>query len=103
MAQAAVASDGLDVFVSVIASYEHRVGHTCRAVAKHIPSLFNELPPNPIVLDNACGTGAATEEFLKALPAARIYAADAVLPMVQSMKAKLAANSNCREVWLMLR
>ena len=96
MAQAAVASDGLDVFVSVIASYEHRVGHACRAVAEHIPSLLGELPPIPIVLDNACGTGAATEELLKVLPNAGVHAADAVLPMVQSMKAKIAAKPELR-------
>lgn len=87
MAQATVASDGLDVFISVIASYEHRVGHACRAVAKHIPFLLSELPSIPIVLDNACGAGAATEELLRALPTAKVYAADAALPMVQSMKA----------------
>ena len=94
MAQAPIAAtDALAGFVSVIASYEHRVGHACRAVAAHIPDLLTGLPSTqPIILDNACGTGAATEEVIKALPSARVYAVDAVPPMVEAMKAIVAAD-----------
>lgn len=62
MAQASshTTTDNLAGFVSIIASYEHRVGHACRLVAVHIlqPFLTNLLPPHPVILDNACGTGA---------------------------------------------
>ncbi|CAD6569067.1 MAG: hypothetical protein ASARMPREDX12_008484 [Alectoria sarmentosa] len=91
MAQSSGPTGDLSGFVSIIASYEHRVGHACRAVAGHIPALLTGLPSKPVIFDNACGTGAATEELLKVLPSARIYAADAVPPMVQSTKAIVAA------------
>ena len=80
--------DGLAAFASVINVYEHRVGHACRAVASHIPDLLKSFPSSGgTVLDNACGTGAATEELLKRFPTAEIYAADVVPPMIQAFKA----------------
>jgi ubiquinone/menaquinone biosynthesis C-methylase UbiE len=90
MTQAPSAKDHLAAFASIIGNYEHRVGHACRAVAGHIPALLTGLPATPIILDNACGTGAATEEILNVLPSARVYAADAVSPMVEAMKAIVA-------------
>lgn len=82
------AKDGLAGFTSVINVYEHRVGHACRAVSSHLPALIKNFPSSGgTVLDNACGTGAASEEFLKKFPTAEIYAADVVPPMVQSFKA----------------
>lgn len=91
MAQASGTLDNnLAGFVSIIASYEHRVGHACRAVAGHIPALLTDLPSKPILLDNACGTGAVSEVLAKVLPSARIYAADVVPPMVQAMKVVVA-------------
>ena len=93
MAQAPTAKEGLEAFVSVITSYEHRVGHACRAVASHIPTLLTDLPSSPIILDNACGTGAVTDELLRAFPSAKFYAVDVVPPMVQAMKANVAASS----------
>lgn len=84
-------------FASIIAIYEHRVGHACRAVASHIPALITDLPSHPVVLDNACGTGAVTEELLKLLPSARIYAADIMPPMVQAMRAIVAARPTLQE------
>ena len=91
MAQSPTAKEGLEAFVSVIASYEHRIGHACRAVANHVPALLKGLPPSPIILDNACGTGAVTDELLRVFPSAKFYAADVVPPMVQAMKANVAA------------
>lgn len=92
MAQTPTAKEGLEAFVAVIASYEHRVGHACRAVANHVPALLTDLPRSPIILDNACGTGAVTDELLRAFPSAKFYAADVVPPMVQAMKANVAAS-----------
>lgn len=80
--------------VSLIASYEHRIGHACRLVAAHIPPLLTDLlPPHPVILDNACGTGAATEQLVKAFPAARVHATDVAPPMVQAMQAVVAADA----------
>lgn len=83
-------------FASIVAIYEHCVGHACRAVASHIPALLTGLPSAPVILDNACGTGAATEELLKVLPSARFYAADTMPPMVQAMEAIVAAKPTLR-------
>lgn len=88
--------DNLSGFVSIIASYEHRVGHACRAVGGHIPALLTGLPSQPVICDNACGTGAATEELLKVLPAARVYASDVVPPMVQAMNSIVAEKPELR-------
>ncbi|MCJ1394931.1 hypothetical protein MMC18_007811 [Xylographa bjoerkii] len=89
----ASAEEGFAGFASVISSYEHRVGHACRAVASHLPRLLTSFPTGGgTVLDNACGTGAATQEFLKVYPSAEVSAADAVLPMVQSFKAIITAD-----------
>ncbi len=89
----ASAQEGLAAFASVISVYEHRVGHACRAVASHLPPLLKSFPAvGGTVLDNACGTGAATEEFLKVYPSAEVSAADVVPPMVQSFKAIIAAD-----------
>jgi ubiquinone/menaquinone biosynthesis C-methylase UbiE len=86
------AQEGLAGFASVIDIYEHRIGHVCRAVASHLPTLFKAFPSTGgTVLDNACGTGAASEEFLKKFPTAKIFAADVVPPMVQSFKAIIAS------------
>jgi ubiquinone/menaquinone biosynthesis C-methylase UbiE len=88
------AQDGLAGFTSVINVYEHRIGHVCRAVASHLPELLKSFPSSGgTVLDNACGTGAASEEFLKRFPEAEIFAADVVPPMVQSFKAIIATKS----------
>lgn len=43
------------------------------------------------MLDNACGTGAASEELLKKFPTIEIFAADVVPPMVQAFKAVIAS------------
>lgn len=86
------AQEALAGFTSVIDIYEHRVGHACRAVASHLPPLLRSFPASGgTVLDNACGTGAASEEFLKKFPTAEIYAADVVPPMVMAFKAIVAS------------
>lgn len=45
-------------FASIFATYEHRIGHACHAIESHIPALHTDLPSIPMILDNACGTGA---------------------------------------------
>ncbi|KAL8796489.1 MAG: hypothetical protein Q9195_001163 [Heterodermia aff. obscurata] len=97
MAQPPTATEALEGFASLIASYEHRVGHACRAVASQLPALLKDLPLSATVLDNACGTGAATEELVKILPSARIYAVDVVPAMVESMKAVVAGKRALQE------
>ena len=88
------AQEGLAGFTSVITSYEHRVGHACRAVASHLPPLLKSLPAEGgTVLDNACGTGAATEELLKVFPKAQVSAADVVPTMIESFRSIIAAKS----------
>jgi ubiquinone/menaquinone biosynthesis C-methylase UbiE len=90
--------EGLAAFASVIDVYEHRIGHVCRAVAGHIPALLTSLPSSGgTVLDNACGTGAASEELLKKFPKAEIYAADVVPPMVQAFKAVIASKTELQK------
>ena len=87
------AQEGLAGFASVISVYEHRVGHACRAVAAHLPPLFKHFPASGgTVHDNACGTGAATQEFLKVYPSAEVSASDVAPPMVQSFKAIIATD-----------
>ncbi|MCJ1471519.1 hypothetical protein MMC13_000159 [Lambiella insularis] len=87
------AQEGLAGFASIISVYEHRVGHACRAVASHLPPLLKSFPAKGgTVLDNACGTGAATQEFLKVHPSAEVSATDVMPPMVQSFKAIIAAD-----------
>lgn len=91
MSASLTVEEGLAVFASVIDVYEHRIGHACRAVASHIPLLLKSFPSSGgTVLDNACGTGAASEEFLKRFPTANNFAADIVPPMVQAFKAVMA-------------
>lgn len=90
--------EGLAAFASVVNVYEHRIGHACRAVASHLPAYFKSFPSSGgTVLDNACGTGAASEEFLKKFPTANVYAADVMPPMVQGFKAALSANPTLQE------
>ena len=67
-------------------TYERRVGTVTRAVTTHIISLLKPLPSHPVVLDNACGTGAFTGEFLKACPDAKIYAVDGSPGMIGIMQ-----------------
>ena len=88
------AQEGLAGFASVISVYEHRVGHVCRAVASHLPSMLKSFPAvGGTVLDNAYGTGAAAQELLKVYPSAEVSAVDVVPPMVQSFKAIITADS----------
>jgi len=96
-------TDHLAGFASIINVYEHRIGHATRAIASHLPSLLsNKFPPNPngdppTILDNACGTGAVTDQLLKVLPSARIYASDAIPPMIESFKALRDTNEKWKK------
>ena len=53
------------------------------SVAAHIVSQLS-LSPNaePVVLDNACGTAAVTDEIVKRFPSARIHAVDSSVGMI---------------------
>ena len=84
MAQASshTTTHNLAGFVSIIASYEHRVGHACRLVAAHIPSpplssptCYRRIPHPRQRLRNG---RAATEQLIQAFPSACVHAADAV-------------------------
>ena len=87
------AQEGLAGFASAITSYEHRIGHVCRAVASHLPPLLKSFPAeNGTVLDIACGTGAATEELLKFFPKSLVSAVDVMPVMVESFRSIVAAN-----------
>ena len=65
-----------DTFTSSAHTYERRMGSATRSVAEYIAALISPLPPKTTLLDNACGTGAVTEEFLKIEPTAVIKAVD---------------------------
>lgn len=75
-----------DALSKTAASYEHRVGHICRQVASQIAPLLRNFPTNGTLLDDACGTGAATEELLKVFPAAQVSAIDLTPPMIDAFK-----------------
>lgn len=86
-------ADHLAGFASIIDVYEHRIGHATRAVAAQLPQLLaDHIPPNPVILDNACGTGAVTDQLTKNFPSVRIYAADSVPPMIQAFKSLMTTN-----------
>jgi len=80
--------DRPDGFPSMIDVYQHCIGSACRAVPSHLPALLKSFPSSGgTVLDNACGTGAASQEFLEKFPTAEIYAADVAPLMVHAFKA----------------
>ena len=90
---AAVSADASNLMASFQASasvYERRLGGSTRTVAAHLASLLSpRLPPNAVVLDNACGTGAFTDELLKvSSDDLHIHAVDlspSMIEIVQSM------------------
>ncbi|MCJ1362981.1 hypothetical protein MMC16_002087 [Acarospora aff. strigata] len=67
-------------------TYEHRLGNATRAVARHILPFLSPLPPNPVVLDNACGTGSFTTELLRTVPTAHVHAVDASPAMIDIIR-----------------
>ena len=79
-------------FSTFLSTYENRIGQATRAVAAHLPALLPIFPnPDPIILDDACGTGAVTFEVLKSLPDALLYAVDASHEMISLMQAQMGA------------
>lgn len=61
-------------------------------MARHVVSLLlTTLPAQPVVLDNACGTGALTEEVLQAVPAAHVHAVDRSAGMTSIVRASIDA------------
>lgn len=87
-----MASD-LDITANLRASfnnsaddYERRTGGCTRAVAKHVCSILLPVPPKAIVLDNACGTLAISEEIIKTSPEAHVHAVDASQGMIDIAK-----------------
>lgn len=79
-------------FTSSADTYERRIGRATRAIATHIVTkTLSGIATNLIVHDNACGTGALTDELLKVYPDARIDATDAAAPMVDIVNARIRA------------
>lgn len=75
---------------SAAQTYERRLGSATRAVARHLLPFLSALPPNPVVLDNACGTGAFTSELLRATPSAHVHPVDASPAMIDMVRAAFA-------------
>ena len=75
---------------SAASTYERRVGSCTRAIAAHILILLPSLPSSPTLLDNACGTGAATTSLLSAYPSAHIHAVDNSAAMISVMESLIA-------------
>lgn len=102
MSQASVEADKsaiLDSFASSADTYERRIGRATRAVAAHIVNkTLSGLPSEPVVHDNACGTGALTDEVLKVYPKAQIEATDAAAPMVDIVNAQTKTRGLAEQV-----
>ena len=88
-------------FSTFLSTYENRIGQGTRAVAVHLPALLPDFPDtSPLILDDACGTGAVTFEVLKQLPNAYVYATDASKDMIALMHAQMQvsiANYNLKD------
>ena len=86
----ATTSAVLSSFANSADTYERRIGRATRAVAAHIVTkALGDLPEHSVIHDNACGTGAVTDELLKVYPAAHIEATDAAPPMVDIVNAQM--------------
>jgi ubiquinone/menaquinone biosynthesis C-methylase UbiE len=80
----------IDSFASSADTYERRIGRATRTIAAHIASkTLGGIPLDPTVHDNACGTGAFTDELLKVYPHAHVDATDAAAPMVEIVNARM--------------
>ena len=80
-------------FSTFLSTYENRIGQATRAVAAHLPALLPDFPSTtPVILDDACGTGAVTFEVLKQLPRVHVYATDASKDMIALMHAQVQAS-----------
>lgn len=80
----------IDSFASSADTYERRIGRATRAIAAHIVTkALGSLPPDLTVHDNACGTGAFTDELLKVYHHAHVDATDASAPMVEIVNARM--------------
>ncbi|TVY48306.1 Demethylmenaquinone methyltransferase [Lachnellula occidentalis] len=82
-----------DHFNAQASTYERRLGGSPRRAISHALDLLPGLSSTraPILLDNACGPGFATEAFLEAYPDAHVYAAD-VTPGMISLVDRLVAS-----------
>lgn len=87
-----------DSFNSSAQTYERRVGSATRAVAAHIVRMISRPTAHPTVLDNACGTGAMTQEILKVMPNARVHAVDGSPAMVEIVKHMVLSNDQAKNV-----
>lgn len=75
-----------DSFNKAAQTYERRMGTATRAVALEIVSLLPEMPSNPVICDNACGTGAVTQAVLDKYPQSHVYATDNASSMIDIME-----------------
>ena len=81
-------------FDSQASTYARRMGHSTTRVATHAITLLSPLPDYPLtVLDNACGPGYASIEFLKAHPTAHIYATDVAPSMISLLETQIAEDN----------
>ncbi|MCJ1410932.1 hypothetical protein MMC19_005020 [Ptychographa xylographoides] len=77
-------------FSTQLATYESRIGQATRSIATYIPALLPAFTStSPLILDDACGTGAVTFEILQSIHNARIQAVDASSEMIGLMQAQL--------------
>jgi ubiquinone/menaquinone biosynthesis C-methylase UbiE len=79
-------------FIAAANTYDRRIARATKAVAAHLPPLLAPLPPKPVVLDNACGTGAVTIELIKVVPGVCIHAVDASRGMIDILQAAVEKN-----------
>jgi ubiquinone/menaquinone biosynthesis C-methylase UbiE len=95
----ATTSAVLSSFATSADTYERRIGRATRAVAAHIiAKTLGDLPERSLIHDNACGTGAVTDELLKIYPGAHIEATDAAPPMVDIVKAQMQSRGLSNQV-----
>lgn len=71
-----------DSFNSEASTYERRIGGSTRRIIEYIITLLGDLPNNPMILDNACGPGFATEALLNAYPNCHVHAVDIAPSMI---------------------
>lgn len=82
-----------DSFNSEASTYERRLGGSTRRIITHIITLIGDLPPNPTILDNACGPGFATEALLEAYPTCHVHAADIAPSMIALVNNNIILNN----------
>ncbi|KAI9654037.1 MAG: hypothetical protein M1831_005554 [Alyxoria varia] len=94
--QAVTSSFVTAAFDTAANSYDRRSAIT-RSFAKYIINSLKDLPPDPYICDNACGTGAVTDALLKAHPSARVVATDSSEGMIKIIRENISRNAHWRD------